>query len=517
MQSSSIIRNTSSLLAAHFAGRILSFVLIIALPRYLAGGFSDLGKYFVALWWANLLAMLTELGLHTPIIREVAADRSKAPQIISNALVIRLILSFITFLIVVVVVRLMYPAETASLIVIVGLSGIINALAQLFRYIFRSFERMGFEALGVILERSFVFSLGLCVVIMGYGVRSFCMVVLAASIMNLALTFFIMVWKFSRPSFKLLDMRLCIHILKQALPFALSGALTTIYFRIDGLMLKHIMGPGGDVALGWYGTGYGFITALVIIPGAFMGAVFPVMSRMLRSSQANDAQNVILNRAQRSEESSYTRDSAMDFLYTKSLKLMFIVALPIAVGMTFLADKIVLILYPIGVEHVTSQDQEALSQVLKILIWAGALMFLDIVLVNTFRAANKRRAFLIIMAVVLSVNIGSNLILIPGYGHLGAAVSMIVSELVFLSCGFWYVHRYVCKLMEFGFIFKSAFASGLLAMGLIVWGKYATGAGEIISVALVICLAIIAYFAVILALKGITREDIAMVRGQYPV
>jgi len=322
MQGSSIIRNTSSLFVAHLAGRILSFVLTIVLPRYLEGGFDDLGKYFTALWLANLLATLTELGLYTPLIREVAADRSKASQMISNALAIRLLLSFVTFLIIVALTRLMYSGEMAPLIYIVGLSEIINALAQLFRCIFRSFERMGFEALGVILERLVVFAMGMCVVILGYGVVSFCIVVLIASILNLAMTFSIMVWKFSRPSFKFLDVRLSIDLLKQALPFAMGGALSIVYFRIDGLMLRHIMGPGGDVAIGWYGTGYSFVNALTIIPGAFMGAVFPVMSRMLRSST-----------------------SAMDFLYTKSMKLVFIIAFPIAVGVTFLAHEIVLILY----------------------------------------------------------------------------------------------------------------------------------------------------------------------------
>jgi O-antigen/teichoic acid export membrane protein len=489
MQGSSIIRNTSSLFIAHLVSRMLSFVLTIVLPRYLESGFDDLGKYFAALWLAHLLATLTELGLYTPLIREVAADRSKASQMISNALAIRLFLSFINFLIIVVLVNSMYSSDMAPLIYIVGLAEIMNALAQLFRCIFRSFERMGFEALGVILERFVVFALGMGVVIRGYGIIGFCIVVLTASILNLALTFSIVVGKFSRPSFRFIDLRLCRHLMKQALPFALGGALSIVYFRIDGLMLKHMMGANGNVAAGWYGTGYSFVTALTVIPGAFMGAVFPVMSRMFHSST-----------------------SAMNFLYTKSLKLMFIIALPIAVGLTFLADKTVLIFYP--AEYFDPQNREALSRVLETLIWAGALIFLNTVLITIFRAANKRRAFLTVMAIGTSVNIGSNVILIPRYGHLGPPVSMIISESIIFVYGLRYVHRYVCKLTEFGFLFKSAFASSLLALGLFVW-KYTTEFSESIHIALIICIAIIAYFAVILALKGITREDIAMVKGQF--
>jgi len=482
MQRGSIIRNTSFLFTAHLAGRILSFVLTILLPRYLEGKFDDLRKFSYALWLTNLLATLTELGLHTPLVREVAADRSKASLLISNALVIRLILSVITFMIIVALVKLLYAGEMAVIVYVVGLSEIINALAQLFRCVFRSFENMEFEAIGVILERSVVFSLGIGVVIMGYGIVGFCAVVLIASVLNFTLTLLIMLWKFNRLGFRFLDAGLCMGLLKQSLPFAMSGILYMTYFRIDGVMLKHIMGSSGDLAVGWYATGYSFVTALTIIPGAFMGAVFPVMSRTLSPS------------------------AVMDFLFTKSFKAMFIMAFPIAVGVTFLADRIVLILYPST--HFAFQDQEALSGVLKVLIWAGALIFLNTVMTTVFRATDKRRAFLIIIAIGVCINVGFNLILIPKYSYLGAAVSMIITESILFLCSFWYIQKRVCRLTEFSFLFKSALASGLLALGL-AWVR------EYIPIILSVCLATGVYLAVILLLKGITREDIAMIRGKY--
>ena len=66
---------------------------------------------------------------------------------------------------------------------------------------------------------------------------------------------------------------------------------------------------------------------------------------------------------------------------------------------------------------------------------------------------------------------------------------------------------------EFGFLTKSAFTSGFLALGLFVW-KYA-GFSESMRIALVIRLAISGCLAVVVAVKGITSEDIAMVKGQF--
>lgn len=488
MQASSIIKNTSFLLIAHFAGRILTFILTIILPRYLTNSFDDLGRYFTALWLANLLAALTELGLYTPIIREVAADRSKAAKIISNALVIRLFLTIFVFITLAILAKFVYSSDMTPIIYLLGISESISALTQLFWRIFRAYERMEFEALSLILERAIIFSAGLAMVIISHSIIAFCIVALGASIINFIVTLSIMLWKFSRPSLKFLDFKLCSYLLKQALPFALSGALSTVYLRVDGLMLKQILGEGGNLAMGWYGTGYNFVMSLTILPGAFMGAVFPVMSRMFSSSA-----------------------DALNFLYTKSLKLMLIIAFPIAIGGTFLADNIVLILYP--ADHFSIQDQEALGLIMEILIWAGALTFLNFVFITIFRAANKRRAFLIIMTASLSANVISNLTLIPVYRHIGPAISMVISESILMVSGLWYVHKYVCKLDEFGFIIKSAFASGGMAVLLFLW-KYMLDFSESVPVGLIICIAIISYFAFMLALRGINREDISTLKSQ---
>jgi len=374
----------------------------------------------------------------------------------------------------------------APIIYILGISETISALTQLFWRIFRAFERMEFEAISLLLERFLVFSLGLLVVIISRSVIAFSMVALGASILNFVITLGIMLWKFSRPSLKFLDIKLCRHLLEQALPFALSGALSTIYLRIDGLMLKQILGTDGNLAMGWYGTGYNLVMSLTIIPGAFTGAIFPVMARMSNSSA-----------------------NALSFLYTKSLKLMLILAFPLAVGMTFLADNIVLIMYPS--KDFSIQDQEALSRVLEILIWAGALTFLNFVLITILRAANKRRAFLIIMVMSLTANIISNILLIPIYKHTGPAISMIISELILMISGAWYIHKYLCKLTEFSFIIKSAFASGAIAVMLFTW-KYLMDLRESVNIALVMILSAILYFSVILSFRTIRQDDISMLK-----
>lgn len=488
-KSSSILKNASFLFTAHIAGRILSFVLTLLLPRYLKGGFDDLGKYFFALWLTNLLSSVTELGLQTPLIRDIAIDKSKTSSMISNAFVIRLILSIVNFMILAILVKLKYPGDVGVLIYVIGLSEIINALAQLFRCVFRAYENMEYEALGVIVERFVVFIIGIGAVILGYGVVAFGVIVLISSIVNLTLTFLIMEFKFSRISFRLAGVKLSIDLLKKSLPYALGGIMYMAYFRVDGIMLKNIMGANGDLAMGWYGTGYSFVNALTIIPGAFMGAVLPVMSRVFKLS----------------------KPSELDSLYTRSIKLMLIVGLPIAIGIAFLANDIVMILYPPS--RFGLADREALSITMKVLIWSGMLLFLNTVIVTLYRATDARKAFTMITAISLCINVVSNLILIPKYSYLGASISMVISESLFFICGAVHVQISLCKINDFSSLLKVLIASLALTV-LLFFSRYIL-ININISIILSVIIGFAVYAAIILMMRAITSEDINMIKGHH--
>jgi len=477
---SSVIKNASYLFMAHFAGRILSFAITIILPRYLSGGFEDLGKYFFALWLANLLSSITELGLHTPLIRDVTTDKSKAASMISNAFIIRIALSFVTLIIIIILALFVY-SDISALIIIVGIAEIMNAISQLLRCMFRAFENMEFEALGVILERTAVFALGLFIVYRGYGIVAFGVAVLIASVLNLVFTLLAMSIKCTRINILLLDRFSCIQLLRSSLPYALSSILYMAYFRIDGIMLKSIMGTAGDAAMGWYGTGYSFVNALTIIPGAFMGAVFPVMSRAYCESYR----------------------SKMDSLYTESIKLMFIIVLPIVIGVSIMSDDIVMLLYP--PDRFSAKDREALSIILAILIWSGALTFINTVITTVFRASDKRSALLVITASSLIGNFAFNLALIPRYSYIGTSVSMVISEFIFFICGLWYVEKYVCRMSDFSFLYKSLFSSFFMLSILLTW-KYVPYINKSIHFILALVISVVAYIGIMVVIKKILQN-----------
>ena len=130
-----ILKNTSSLFSAHLIGRLGSLVITLWLmPRYFTE--SELGGYFVAIALTNLIAILTELGIQNPLIREMTLHIEQTRHYLGNALIVRGILSILAYGIMIVSGMFLYTPLIVEMIVFLGLAEIANSIAQLYRCVF---------------------------------------------------------------------------------------------------------------------------------------------------------------------------------------------------------------------------------------------------------------------------------------------------------------------------------------------------------------------------------------------
>ena len=160
---SQILRNASALFSAHLIGRLLSLILTVFIlpqkPNIITE--SDIGCYFVAVFVTGLVASIAELGLQGPLIREITLNKNLAQNYIGNALIIRLFLSILAFgLMIGISVWLNYTDLTFRLIILLGAAELINGLAQIYRCLFRAFEKMKYESVTVVAERLTVVLVG---------------------------------------------------------------------------------------------------------------------------------------------------------------------------------------------------------------------------------------------------------------------------------------------------------------------------------------------------------------------
>jgi O-antigen/teichoic acid export membrane protein len=208
-----------------------------------------------------------------------------------------------------------------------------------------------------------------------------------------------------------------------------------IYYHIDMVMLGKIK---GEEVAGWYGVSYHLFFALATIPGAFLSAMFPVLSRLFKES------GELLKKA-----------------FQKSFKVLVGAGIPASVGSFLLAEKIILFLFGPQYEH-----SIATLRILSFLIVFSYLNGLaGYFLISTNRQALTAK----IMAATAGINIFLNIILIPRYSYIGAAYATVVSEILFLILFFLSARREIpsIPLKE---IVKSVISSaimGLLIVGLI--------------------------------------------------
>lgn len=453
-----IIRNTSSLLSAHLIGRFASLVITVWLmPRFFTENAQ--GGYFVAIALTNLIASLTELGMQNPLIREMTLHREQTCHYLGNALLIRLGLSVIAYGLMIVVGRsLGYSSIIVMMIAYLGLAEIINSIAQLYRCVFRAHEEMKYEGLTVIVERGIFFLVGAALILRGYDLLNVCQVLLIASGVNLFMCVGFTRYRFTPLRFEP-SRQIVTILMQQALPFAIGNLFNLIYFRVDAIILSKLS-PYGVDANTWYGLPYTIVNAFTIIPGAFMmGAMFPVLSRAYEQE----------------------RDKLAD-TYTFGVRWMTITGVPLAVGLATLSHELTALLF-------ATKSLDTIEKIASALQWlgiSGGMIFLTSVVLTVLRAADKRRAFSILMGTTALLNILLNIYLIPRYSHVGAAVAMVVSEAYVLIIGFSYISKYITKLTTTGFIFKTIVISALMGIVLVLLKG-------IISVLILIPLAILFY------------------------
>ena len=438
-----IFKNTSSLFSAHLIGRLGSLVITIWLmPRYFTE--SELGGYFVAIALTNLIAILTELGIQNPLIREMTLHPQQTRHYLGNALIVRVILSIVAYGIMIISGISLYPSIIVKMIVFLGLAEIANSLAQLYRCVFRAHEEMKYEALTVIAERGAFLVIGGGAILRGYGLVPVCQVMLAAGCINLILSVGLTRLRFTPLRFQ--PSRETVKVLmRQALPFAVGNLFNLLYFRVDAIMLSKLSSEGVD-ANTWYGLAYTIVNAFTILPGAFMmGAMFPVLSRAWEREKGR-----------------------FPGAYTFGMRWMVLSGLPLAVGLSLLSPEITAVLFP----TYAPSEVGKIATALQWLSWAGGLIFVTTAVQAVLRATDKRRAFSVLMGATALLNICLNIYLIPRYSHVGAAKAMVMSEAFLLIFGIGYISRNIIKFRETPLIFrtllKATFLSALMGIGLVL-------------------------------------------------
>ena len=458
-----VAKNTGVLIFADVTNKLFSLILVIYIARFLED--VGYGKYSFALAFTALFAVLINLGLNMLTIREVARDKNLAGKYLGNIVVIKVPLSIISFgLIVFIINMLHYPADITIAVYLAGIAVILTSFSQLFRSIFTAFEKMEYEAFLNIVKTIITVSLGLFVLFSGYGLIELVSVFVVAGIIDLCLSIFITLRKFVKPKIEI-DLDFWKRSILAALPFSLISVVSIIYLKIDTVMLSVMK---GDAVVGWYSAAFTVLLTMQFIPSIFSYAVFPSMSKFFVSSK-----------------------DALKTTLEKSSKYLFIIGLPVTIGIILLAGKIVLIIY--GNKFTNS------IIALQILSLYLPLRFVNFAMYPTLYSVNRQMSAALSVTISAVANVVLNLLLIPVLSFAGAAIATVLTEIILFALYFYFISKHFHTLSLYK-IFVKPSISCLMVCSFV----YCLRA---INPFLLVGLAGIVYFLVLYLIKTFDYED----------
>lgn len=278
-----IAKNFSYLIMAQIGYKLLSFFSIAYVARII--GDAKFGQLSFVLYLGLLFFALADMGLSEVYICEAAGEKEKEREIMRFSMGSRILFSLMTFLLLIVLAFLLGVRQNSIvLILLIGVSMILDSFTLFLRSVFRAREKMKYEAISFTVEGLIKFSLLILAVrIFRTNLLMIAVALLITSIFAFLLTMLICKNKFLlvSPSFNKSEF---LKLFKRGLPFAIIGFLSIVSLKIDVIMLAKM---STDSVTGWYSAAVKFVESVLVIPVTLSIVLFPVISRLYKNSKDN--------------------------------------------------------------------------------------------------------------------------------------------------------------------------------------------------------------------------------------
>lgn len=419
-----ILAGVGALLAGNLAASLTAMVSSVILARAL--GVEDYGRYALVFLYASFFQALASFGLDDVLTRELSRGRHPAESLLGNAILLRLGFSAMAVACVAVAAWGQPDRELAWGLVFAVSPLLLSALYVPLWSVLAA--RMEFPLREAIAVASRVAEVALVAAFAMAGARFLVLVTAtaAAQTVPLLLTFWMTRGRV-RPVVRY-DFRTARALLAQSAPLGVASVVALVYGRVDGVLLGRLV---GYEAVGLYSAAYKFLNVALAFPYVVNTAVFPLLARV--EEDPTTAQRV----------------------FQRTVDYLIVLALPLAVGGTFLA--------PAAVELVYGARFAQAAEPLRVLLWAAGVLFVGRTCRQLLVAAGLQGTHLALLVGGAVTNVALNLWWIPRWGMVGAAWATLCAEAVVLAAGYVVVKKRLRMRLHFGFTLRAAVAA--VAMG----------------------------------------------------
>lgn len=449
--------------SSRFITALIGLAVISLLSRHL--GQAGYGAYSTVLAYVFIFSVMADFGLHTIHVREISRYPQKEQFISSTIFTLRLILLLlVTIMAITISIFLPYSSDIKLGIFIATLFIIFSSLSQILGGIFQKYNTFYLVSLSDVFSRLIQLGLVFWAVKAGYGFLSFLLIVSFIAGIHFGIIF-----KLSRRFIKIflkIDWSFFKKITKLSFPIAVSILFTTIYFRIDTIILS-LMKSRADVGI--YSLSSKVLESIIFFPALFTELIMPSLS--------------------------YTAFKLkVDFfsIFKRAFNLLVIFAIPTVILLFILAEKIVIILA--GQEFIYS------AQPMKILAFAVGLIFLGNLGGRSLIALDLQRQGMWIYIIGAIFNVLSNIIVIPKYGYIGASFTTLFTEIIVIFSIFWLIYKKTQYKIELRTLEKVLLSGFFMSVPIYFFKDY--------NILIPAFIGLLAYFSFLYLIKGFTKEDI---------
>ncbi len=437
-----IAKNTFWLVFGTVFSRVIKMVIVIYAARVM--GTSEYGVFSYALSIAALLTVFIDFGINAIITRESARDLSVQKKYFSTALIIKLVLFILLFVLIVLIAPYaIRQHEVVVLLPLVALMMGFDGLRDFGTSLARAWERMEIESVVQISTNLMIVIAGFVALWISRSAGSLIGGYVIGTFLGMIVSFYPFREYLKKP-LSSFDKTLIKKILVSSWPFGMLGVMGAIMLNTDTIMI----GWFRDISdVGVYGAAQRVVQITYLLPGFLTIASFPLMARLVHN----------LERMKRVLEGG--------------LSLLVMIAVPLTVGGVLLAQEILSVLY--GYQYLSGTGAFRLMCITILPVFLSAMFG------NVLFALNKEKKLIWYVLLGIFGNFLFNLLFIPIWGIDGAALSTVCNQIILTL----YLIYFLRKELHFRVLHQvEKLVGATIIMGLALLGFRALGVSLYINV-----------------------------------
>lgn len=363
------------------------------------------GVYFALFNFAYLFQVILDFGLNNYSNRLIARQPEQLGVYLFSTLIVKIILSVVyTLIVFVTAFGVSFSEEQIGMLWLLVIMQVLMSFYAFFRSNINALHLFKTDALLSVLDKlltSIICGLLLWTSLFPIAITATAFIYAQIAGYAMAIGIAILIIGRQQMNFsRRVDKKLIVELFKKSYPYALLGFLMTAYYRIDGVLIERLLGDEGAYEAGVYASAFRLLDALSIVGFLFAGLLMPMFSRMIEEK------------------------NPIGPLLDMSFRLMLVFSIVSGISFIYYRNEIMALLYFSGNAYSGS--------IFGWLMLSFICISLTYIYGSLLTSGGKIGLLNKISLVGFTLNVVFNLILIPEYKALGAAVATVAAQLMVL-------------------------------------------------------------------------------------